>query len=174
MLILCTGRIRSVLEYCCIAFDRMAATHMLKLERIQYRCLRIALGLMQSTHVQTLENHKYLISVFSTGGHPLRRLLALRYYTCPMSTMWWSRNRVLLEGTLAKWRCLGWCHRRRRYLILHRYFSLMVQRAGQVSVLVYIILVVPSPTFVLGNQVECLLRTCRRFLWLAVLVDTSS
>jgi hypothetical protein len=37
----------SVLEYDCIAFDRMAAMHMLKLERIQYRCLRITLGLMQ-------------------------------------------------------------------------------------------------------------------------------
>jgi hypothetical protein len=79
-------------EYGCIAFDRMAATHLLKLERIQYRCLRIALGLMQSTHVQTLEviggvpplrlrfsilNHKYLILALSTGGHPLRRLLAV-------------------------------------------------------------------------------------------------
>jgi hypothetical protein len=66
------------LEYGCIAFDRMAATNML--ERIQYRCLRIVLGLIQSTHVQTLRfsmlNHKYLISVFSTGGHPLRRLFA--------------------------------------------------------------------------------------------------
>jgi hypothetical protein len=61
----------------------MAATHTLKLERNQYRCLRIALGLMQSTHVQTLEiiggmpplrlkfsmlDHKYLISAFSTGA----------------------------------------------------------------------------------------------------------
>jgi hypothetical protein len=65
---------------------------MLKLERIQYRCLWIALGLMQSTHVQTLEvidglpplklrfsmlNHKCLISTFSTGGYPLRRLLVV-------------------------------------------------------------------------------------------------
>jgi hypothetical protein len=81
MLMLYRGLIRSVLEYGCIAFDRMAATHMLKLEGIQYRCLRIALGFMQSTHVQTLEviggvaplrmwfsmlNHKYLISAFST------------------------------------------------------------------------------------------------------------
>jgi hypothetical protein len=71
------------LEYNCIAFDRMAATHILKLEKIQYRCLRIALGLMQSTHVQTLEiiggvpplrlkfsmlDHKYLISAFSTAA----------------------------------------------------------------------------------------------------------
>jgi hypothetical protein len=74
-------------------FDRIAATHILKLERIQYRCLSIVLELMQSTHVQTLEviggvpplrlrfsmlNQKYLISAFSTGnGRPLRRSLAL-------------------------------------------------------------------------------------------------
>jgi hypothetical protein len=55
MLILYKGLIRSVLKYGCIAFDWMAGTHMLKLERVQYLCLRIALGLMQSTHVQTLE-----------------------------------------------------------------------------------------------------------------------
>jgi hypothetical protein len=77
MLILYKGLIRSVLKYGCIAFDRMAGTHMLKLERVQYRCLRIALGLMHSNHVQTLKvirvvsssrmrfsmfNHGYLIS----------------------------------------------------------------------------------------------------------------
>jgi hypothetical protein len=89
MLILYKGLIRSVLEYGCVAFDRMAGTHILILERVQYRCLRIALGLMQSTHVQTLEviggvppplrmrfsmlNHRYLISAFSTAGHPLRQ-----------------------------------------------------------------------------------------------------
>jgi hypothetical protein len=70
----------------------MAATLLLKLEMIQYQCLRIALGLMQSTHFQTLEviggvpplrlkfsmlNHKYLILAFSIGGHPFRRLLAV-------------------------------------------------------------------------------------------------
>jgi hypothetical protein len=92
ILILYRRLIRSVLRYDCIAFARMAATYMLKLERIQYRTLRIALGLMQSTHVQTLEdiggvpplrlrfpmlNYKYFTAVFSTGGHPLRRLLAV-------------------------------------------------------------------------------------------------
>jgi hypothetical protein len=51
MLIISKGLIRSVLEYGRIAFDRMAGTHMLKLERVQYHCLRIALGLMQSTRV---------------------------------------------------------------------------------------------------------------------------
>ncbi len=55
MLVLYKGLIRSVLDYGCIAFDRAADTHLLKLERIQYRSLRIALGLMQSTHVQTVE-----------------------------------------------------------------------------------------------------------------------
>jgi hypothetical protein len=61
----------------------MAGTHMLKLKRVQYRCLRIALGLMQSTHIQTLEviggvsplrmrismlDPGYLISAFFTAG----------------------------------------------------------------------------------------------------------
>jgi hypothetical protein len=65
---------------------------MLTLEKIQYRCLRIALGLMQSTHVQTLEvigglpslrlrfsmlNHKYFISAFSTGGYTFGWLLVV-------------------------------------------------------------------------------------------------
>jgi hypothetical protein len=44
MLILYKGLICSVLEYGCIACDRIAGTHMLKLERFQYHCLRIALG----------------------------------------------------------------------------------------------------------------------------------
>jgi hypothetical protein len=74
MLILYRGLIRSVLEYCCIAFDRMAATHMLKLERIQYRCLRIALGLMQSTHVQMLE---------VIGGVPITSSIFFDWWTSP-------------------------------------------------------------------------------------------
>jgi hypothetical protein len=72
-------------------YFRMASTHMLKLQRVQYHCLRIALGLMQSDHVQTLEviggvpplrmrfsmlNHKNLISAFSTDGHSLKQELA--------------------------------------------------------------------------------------------------
>jgi hypothetical protein len=65
MFILYLELIRSVLKYGCIAFDQLAATHMLKLERIQYRCLRIALGLMQSTHIQMLE---------VIGGVPTLRL----------------------------------------------------------------------------------------------------
>jgi hypothetical protein len=92
------GLIRSVLEYRFIAFNRMADTHMLKLKRLQYRCLRIMQS-MQSTHVQTFEiiggvpplsmrysmlNHGYLISAFSTPGQPLRQeLVALSRLNSP-------------------------------------------------------------------------------------------
>jgi hypothetical protein len=91
MLNLYKGLIRSVLECGFIVFDRISGTHMLNFERVQYHCLRIVLSLMQSIHVQTLEviggvpplrmrfsmlNHGYLISVFSTAGHPLRQELA--------------------------------------------------------------------------------------------------
>jgi hypothetical protein len=37
---------------------------------------------------------------------------------------------------------------------------------GWVLVLMYTILVVPSPGVVVGSQVECLLRRCQRFSWL--------
>lgn len=47
--------IRSVLEYGCFCFQSAAKIHMIKLERIQYRCLRIALGCMHSTHTLSLE-----------------------------------------------------------------------------------------------------------------------
>ncbi|XP_058821163.1 probable RNA-directed DNA polymerase from transposon X-element isoform X1 [Topomyia yanbarensis] len=47
--------ILSVMEYGCICFRSAANTHIINLERIQYRCLRIALGCMQSTHTMSLE-----------------------------------------------------------------------------------------------------------------------
>lgn len=47
--------ILSVLEYGSFCFRSAAKTHMIKLERIQYRCLRIALGCMHSTHTKSLE-----------------------------------------------------------------------------------------------------------------------
>jgi hypothetical protein len=83
--------VRSILEYGCLAFDRMAENHMLKLERIQYQCLRIALGIMQSTHVQTVEiiagveplrlrysmlNQWFLTNVLSSASHPLKQKLS--------------------------------------------------------------------------------------------------
>jgi hypothetical protein len=55
MLILSKGLVRSVLEYGCVCFLEMAVTHFKKLERVQWRALRISLGLMQSTHTGTVE-----------------------------------------------------------------------------------------------------------------------
>jgi hypothetical protein len=49
-----TALSRSVLEYGCITLDRAADCHMLKFEHIQYRCLSIALWLVQSTHAQAV------------------------------------------------------------------------------------------------------------------------
>jgi hypothetical protein len=43
------GLIGSVLEYDSVCFMNLAKTHKLCLERVQYRALRIALGLMGST-----------------------------------------------------------------------------------------------------------------------------
>ena len=47
--------ILSVLEYGSFCFRSARKTHLLILERIQYRCLRIVLGCMHSTHNMSLE-----------------------------------------------------------------------------------------------------------------------
>ncbi|XP_058840533.1 uncharacterized protein LOC131696021 [Topomyia yanbarensis] len=47
--------ILSVIEYGSFCFRSAAKTHILQLERIQYRCLRVALGCMHSTHTMSLE-----------------------------------------------------------------------------------------------------------------------
>jgi ribonuclease HI len=90
MLILYKSLVRSVLEYGSFCFAEMAETHALKLKRIQWRGLRIALGLMQSTHTDTVEmlcgvvpldlrfsylNSKFLILTFSKINHPLKSKL---------------------------------------------------------------------------------------------------
>jgi hypothetical protein len=49
MILLYRGLIGSVLEYGSVCYTNMTRTHMLGLERVQYRALRIALGLMRST-----------------------------------------------------------------------------------------------------------------------------
>jgi hypothetical protein len=49
MPLLYKGLVRSILDYASVCYSGMASTHFLKLERLQYRDLRIALGLMQST-----------------------------------------------------------------------------------------------------------------------------
>jgi hypothetical protein len=46
MLILYKGLVRIFLEYGCVCFPEMAVTHFKKLARVQWRALRISLGLM--------------------------------------------------------------------------------------------------------------------------------
>jgi hypothetical protein len=59
------GLIGSVLEYDSVCFTNISKTHMLGLERVQYRALRIALGLMGSTPNNCL--------VFLVAYHHLRK-----------------------------------------------------------------------------------------------------
>jgi hypothetical protein len=68
----------------------MVLTHFKKLERVQWCALRISFGLMQSTHIGTVEvlsgvppldlqfsylNRRFLISTFSKGSDTLRERL---------------------------------------------------------------------------------------------------
>jgi hypothetical protein len=60
----------------------MAKTHMLGLERVQYRALRIALGMMGCTPNNCLEifeylNFRYLVAAFCRLGHPFREKLGV-------------------------------------------------------------------------------------------------
>jgi hypothetical protein len=81
------GLIGAVLEYDLVCFTNMAKTHMLGLERVQYRALRIALSLMGSTPNNCLGvfsglsplperfanlNFRYFVAAFYRLGHPLR------------------------------------------------------------------------------------------------------
>jgi hypothetical protein len=69
----------SNLNFASVCYSRMARTHFLKLERLQYRGLRIVLGLMQLTPNNSLGvlsgvsllaercmylNYRYLVTVF--------------------------------------------------------------------------------------------------------------
>jgi hypothetical protein len=78
----------SILDYASVCYSEMARTHFLKLERLQYRGLRIVLGLMQSTPNNSLGvlngvsplvekcmylNYRYLVTVFNKQGHPFER-----------------------------------------------------------------------------------------------------
>jgi ribonuclease HI len=90
MLLLYQGLIGSVLEYASICYANMAKTHFLKLERIQYRGIRIALGLMKSTPNNSLGvlsgkppleerftylNSKFLLKIFGKIDHPLQKTI---------------------------------------------------------------------------------------------------
>jgi hypothetical protein len=79
MIMLFRGLVGSVLECGSVCYSGMAMTHMLWLERVQYRGIRIALGLLFSTPNNSLGvlsgiaplakrfvylNFRYLVAVF--------------------------------------------------------------------------------------------------------------
>jgi hypothetical protein len=87
MLLLNRGHLGSVLEYGSVCYAGMARTNMLLLECIQYRALRISMGLMGSAlnnslgtlsgipplrHRMFYLNFRYLVITFPKNGHPLR------------------------------------------------------------------------------------------------------
>jgi hypothetical protein len=90
MLLLYKGLIGSVLDYASVCYSGMAETNMLRLVRVQYRGIRLALGLVCSTPNNSLGvligipplpekfvylNSRYLVAVFYWLGHPLREKL---------------------------------------------------------------------------------------------------
>jgi hypothetical protein len=78
-----------VLDYASVFYSGMAQTYMLRLERVQYRDIRLGLGHMCSTPNNSLgvlsvpplperfvySNSRYLVAVFYQLGHPLREKL---------------------------------------------------------------------------------------------------
>jgi hypothetical protein len=87
MLLLYKGLIGSGLDYLSVCYSGMAETHMLRLERVRYRGIRLALEPMCSTPNNSLGdfsgipllsrrfvylNSRYLVAVFNRLGHPLR------------------------------------------------------------------------------------------------------
>jgi hypothetical protein len=109
-------------------------------------------------------NHKYLILDFSTGGHPLRRLLVVlselndtkmvRDYDYPLEALSHVPN---VNDVVEQCQCQRSVTSRFESTLI---FLLMVRRSERVLVLVFIILVVLSPVFVL----ECLFQRCQRLI----------
>jgi hypothetical protein len=65
MIMLYKSLVGFALEYGSVCYSGMARTHMLRLERVQYRRIRIALGLMCSTLAKALGSslayHLYIV-----------------------------------------------------------------------------------------------------------------
>lgn len=55
LLLLYKNTIRSIIDYGSQCFQHLAKTHRIKIERIQWRAIRICLGLMTSTHTRSCE-----------------------------------------------------------------------------------------------------------------------
>jgi hypothetical protein len=80
------------MEYGLVCFTNMVKSHMLELERAQYRALRVALGLMGSAPNNSLDvlsgipplaekfaylNFRYFVAAFYQLGHPLMERLGV-------------------------------------------------------------------------------------------------
>jgi hypothetical protein len=102
MLLQYGGLIGSVLKYGSVCYTGMAGTHMLLLERVQYRALRISMDLMVSTpnnslgalsgilplrHILFYHNFRYLVNTFQKNGHPLRDRLEKLYDLSPQKCL---------------------------------------------------------------------------------------
>lgn len=89
--------IRSSIEYGCFTFVNASQSHFCKLEKIQFRCLRICLKLMNSTHTQSIEvlagviplktrlhelNCKFMLNCF-IKKHPIIDVLKCLNYINP-------------------------------------------------------------------------------------------
>jgi hypothetical protein len=114
MILLYRGLIGSILEYGSVCYAVMARTHMLLLERIQYRALRISMGLMRSTPNNSLGvlsgipplrhrlfylNFRYLVNTFQKNGHPLHDRLERLYDLSP-------QKRLILTDSISSIRAM--------------------------------------------------------------------
>jgi hypothetical protein len=122
MLLLYKSLIGSVLDYALLCYFGMAGTHMLRLERVQYRSIRLALGPMCSTPNNSLGvlsdipplperfvylNSRYLVAVFYRQGHPWHSVGRYAYEKC---TGWGSGYNVPASGAQGALKCdIGIC-----------------------------------------------------------------
>lgn len=112
MITLYTTTIRSVMEYGCFTFVSASQTQFSKLEKIQFRCLRICLKLMNSTHTKSIEvlagiaplkirfhdlNCKFLVQCFSSN-HPLIDIMQSLHDINPSSKLLVSFNQCSAQN----------------------------------------------------------------------------
>jgi hypothetical protein len=102
MLLLYRELIGFVLEYGSVCYVGMPRTHMLLLERIQYRAMRLSMGIIGSTLNNSLGvlsgtpplrhrlfdlNFRFLVNISQKNGHPLRDKLEKLYDLSPQKCL---------------------------------------------------------------------------------------
>jgi hypothetical protein len=80
LILLYKGLIGSVLEYGSVCFTNVARTHMLGLERFQYRVLRIVLGLMGSSPKNCLDDLRGILPLAERFAYLNFRDLVAAFY----------------------------------------------------------------------------------------------